>query len=245
MNAKKPFLYLGLASVFAIFVVARLPVSLLGGWFLPDAIRLDGCEGTLWQGRAAAVGVNGQIVQQDLRWQFFPRHLLKGQLAWTVQGTFQQQNSQLSLQLGPTQIALQDIKLALPAGPLLAAHDRLKTLKLGGLLHVNSARLTSHQASTLEGRLENLFSPLAPNQGSLGSYRLALTLKPGLTGQWQVQPQQGALAIRGSGTLDLAQGMAGGSLAFTPQDDSLASLKPVLATLPSQNGAYTLNFSSR
>jgi len=243
MIRHKKLSYALLGIVFVLFALIQAPMSLVLG-LLPSNLRIDGCEGTLWHGRAAAFGVDGQIVQQALRWNFSPRHLWQGQLAWSIQGSFQQHPSQLNLLLGPTQIAVQNIKLALPAGPLLGLHDRLKPLKLGGLLTLNSPHLALNQTATLNGRLENLFSPLAPTQGPLGSYRLALSLQPDQSGQWQVSPEQGLLSIRGTGTLNLAHGSASGALAFQPQGTALDSLKPVLASLPRQNNAYTLQFSA-
>ena len=233
-----------LSSVFFACVLIRAPLSLASP-FLPAGIKLAGCEGSLWQGRASALGVGGQIVQEDIRWHFLPSHLWQGHLAWEIQGKFNKENSQLTLKLGPTRIIADELRVVVPANPLFSQHDKLKGLKLGGLLHLQSTHLGSDQPGTLNGQLVNLFSALVPDQGALGSYRLALTLQPGLNGTWNIAPQQGVLGINGNGSLNLMQGHASGSLAFTPQGQALANLQPILAMLPKQGDAYTLQFAAR
>ena len=244
MTHHKKLVYALLGCTAILFFLLQMPLS-MGMGFLPQIIRLAGCEGTLWHGRAAALGINGQIVQQHLRWNFSPRQLLQGQLAWEVEGSFLQENSHLTLLLSPARLEVQKINLTLPAAPLMGLHAQLKGLKLGGLLHLQSTHLSSDQPGALNGQLDNLFSALVPDQGALGSYRLALTLQPGLNGTWNIAPQQGALGISGNGSLNLMQGQASGSLAFTPQGQASASLKPILALLPKQGDAYTLQFAAR
>lgn len=244
MIRHKKLAYALLGSTAMLFLLLQTPVS-MGVGFLPPTVRLDGSEGTLWHGRAAALGINGQIVQQNLHWDFSPKQLWRGQLVWEVGGNFQQESSHLTLQLGPTRLDVQKIQLTLPASPLLGMHAQLKGLKLGGLLHLQSAQLSTDQSGTLNGQLDNLFSALIPDQGTLGSYRLALTLQPGLSGQWQLSPQQGALTMNGNGAFKLLQGNASGSLAFKPQGHALARLQPILAMLPKQGDTYTLRFATR
>lgn len=244
MIRQKKTCYVMLGGVFILLVLARAPVSLSLG-LLPKEIRLAGCEGTLWQGRASALGINGQVLQENLRWNLLPAKLLEGRLAWDVHGAFNQEKSRLTLLLGPTQIAMQDIQLTLPAGPLLGLHARLRTLQPGGLLHLKSTQFALNQPSTLEGRLENLFSPLAPTSGPLGSYRLMLSTVPNQPVQWKISPQDGMLAIFGNGLIDTRQGTASGTLTFKPQEKAAASLKTLLAALPENGGSHTLNFASR
>lgn len=242
----KPKMAVGIAvlsSIFLACVLIRAPLSLASP-FLPAGIRLAGSEGSLWQGRASALGVGGQIIQEDIRWHFLPSHIWQGKLAWEIQGRFNTEKSQLILKLGPTRISADQLRVVLPANPLFNLHDKLKGLKLGGLLHLQSAHLSSDQSGTLDGQLVNLFSALVPDQGVLGSYRLSLTLQPGLNGKWRIAPQQGALALSGSGALNLMQGHASGSLVFKPQGQALASLKPILSTLPKQGDTYTLPFAA-
>lgn len=241
MSRKTVLLAIGGGLLFAGFALIRLPAALLAKG-LPADIRLEACEGTLWQGRAAALGIRGQVVQQALRWQFSPRQLWQGQLRWDVHGSFGQIPSQLTLVAGPTRVSLQAVALTLPAAPLLGLHPKIQPLKLGGILQLNSPRLALDSPSSLDGQLRDLFSPLAPTSGTLGSYRFTLSHQPGQAGTWQVSPQQGSLAIRGNGQLDLTRASVRGTLSLVPQGKALDSLKPLLATLPSQNGAYTLSF---
>lgn len=241
MSRKTVLLAIGGGLLFAGFALIRLPAALLAKG-LPADIRLEACEGTLWQGRAAALGIRGQVVQQALRWQFSPRGIWHGQLIWDVNGSFAQSPGKFTLVAGPASVSLRDVALTLPAEPLLGLHPKIQPLKLGGLLQLNSAQLSLDSPSSLDGQLQNLFSPLAPTAAALGSYSFKLTHQPNQTGSWQVSPLQGSLAIRGNGQLDLTRASVRGTLSLVPQGKALDSLKPLLATLPSQNGAYTLSF---
>lgn len=244
MMRKKTLLVATMTGMFALFAVIRAPASLAVD-FLPKEVRLDGCEGTLWQGRASALGVGGQVVQANVTWKFLPGRLWQGKLDWQIGGQFDQEESKLGIALSPAGIALHDAKLVLPAGPLLGLHDKLKILHLGGRLRLETASFALGQASSLQARLENLFSPLTPTSGPLGSYRLELTSQPAQPAHWQISPQEGILAISGSGTLNYSQGSLVGQLVFKPENKMLDNLKPVLASLPNTAGSYTLDFASR
>lgn len=244
MMRKKYLLVAALTGVFVLFAVIRTPASLALG-LLPKEVRLDGCEGTLWQGRASALGIGGQVVQENVRWQFLPGQLRHGRLAWQIGGQFNHEEGKLTVALNTARITLHDAKLVLPAEPLFGLHDKLKMLRLGGYLRLETASFALDQPSSLQARLENLFSPLSPTTGPLGSYRIDLTMQPGQPAHWQVSPQEGILAISGNGSMNHQQGTLTGQLVFKPENKMAASLKPVLASLPNNADVYTLSFANR
>src|SRR5471032_3082646 len=86
-----------------IFVVLRLPMSLVAG-FLPATVRLEGCEGSIWGGRASALGLGGMVVQQDIAWQLHAESLLHGRLDWEINGKYAAESSRLTLAVSPTAI---------------------------------------------------------------------------------------------------------------------------------------------
>lgn len=72
------------ALAYAVFMVLTLPMAWLAPQVLPDELaQLEQVEGTLWQGSAGELEVDGLILT-DLRWRFEPAALLKGQLAWQL-----------------------------------------------------------------------------------------------------------------------------------------------------------------
>ncbi len=230
----------GIIAVFLLFALIRFPVSLAAG-FLPGNIRLDGTEGTIWQGRASAFGLGGQVVQQDVIWKVRFDNLLKARLAWDISGKFAADTSKLTLSLAPTRIELRDVAVALPLEPFLGQDAKLKSLRLGGLLKLNTANFSPQRPSDLSVRLENLFSALTPAIGSLGSAEISVATQADKTATWSAKPLDGALAVSGSGTMAPMRGKLTGQLGFKPDEKLAASLRPVLSLLQQgANGEYTL-----
>ncbi len=241
MSKKPTLLYAGILAVLLVFALIRFPVALAAGWLLPEKIRLHGGEGTLWQGRASALGVGGMVVQQDIAWQLHPQSLLRGQLAWEIKGKFAAEHSRLNIALSPGAIELRDVHVALPLEPFLNQDAKLKPLRLGGLLKLGSTRFTPQRASEIVVRLENLFSALVPAIGALGTTEIKLATQTDQTAKWTAQPVEGALAIRGEGTFNPKRGTATGTLAFKPDEKLAGSLRPILSLLQQgANSEYTL-----
>lgn len=246
MNRKRPLLYLGLASIFALFVLFRLPVSLLGGWLLPDTIRLEGAEGTVWHGRASALGLSGITLQQNLAWDVRWNQLLSGRLVWEIRSRSATDHSAVDLHAAPAGIELRNLQASLPLEPLLGQDARLKPLRLGGMLRLSAPNFSLTPGSVLSVRLENLFSALTPATGALGSSEIRITTQPDRTATWNMRPLEGRLSINGEGQLDLNRGTANGKLTFKPDEALTASLLPLLSLLQQQpGGGYTLDLSRR
>ena len=161
MNRKKGLIYAGLAATFTVFALARFPVALAADWLIPQKINLAGSEGSLWQGRASALGLDGMAVQQDIAWKFRPGDLARGQLAWDVSGKFAGDSSKLVLSVSPVSVELRDVQLALPLEPLLNLDAKLKSLRLGGMVKLRSASFSPLRPSQASVLLENVFSALA------------------------------------------------------------------------------------
>lgn len=242
MSQRKGWIAGGLLVVFLVFALLRFPVSLAAG-FLPATFKLTGAQGTLWHGRASALGLGGMVVQQDVVWQWQPQRLLHGQLAWEIRGQFAADSSRLTLALSPGAVEAREMHLALPLEPLLAQEAKLKPLRLGGILKLQSAVFTLQRPSELSARVENLFSALVPGIGALGNTQIQLSTPNSQAATWTVRPVDGPLAINGEGTLDLKRGTATGKLAFKPDSHLAGSLRPILSFLQSgANGEYTLQF---
>jgi len=239
MSKRRKYLILcGIGFVFCVFALIRLPASLLLSQ-LPPQIRMDGCEGTVWAGRATALGLGGQVLQQNIEWRFVPSALFSGRIGWAVQGRYRDDPSQLTVLLSPRQIEVRKLDLVIPLEPLLAQDPKLKTLRFGGILRINTASFVTGKPYTINARIENFFSALTSNAGPLGSYRMTLNMLPDQTGEWQLTHAEGVLSIRGQGRI-APQGPQG-RIMLKPDENAAGYLQTMLAMLPRDEDAYVLN----
>jgi hypothetical protein len=228
-----------IALVFCFFVLVRLPASLFTG-YLPAAIRIDGCEGTVWNGRATALGLGGQVIQQNLSWHFLPAALLRGQIGWEIQGQFRDDKSRLSVLVNPKQLEVRDLALTMPLEPFLAQDQKLKVLRFGGVLRVTAANFVSSKPFTVNAKLENFFSALTASAGPLGSYQFTLNMLPGRQGEWLVSHLDGVLNVSGQGKIDTGSGVVG-KVRLRPDENAAGYLQTMLSMLPREEEAYVLN----
>jgi general secretion pathway protein N len=73
------WLALGIGAYLA-FALSSFPAGTAYAWFAPAGLQLQGLEGTLWSGRAAAANV-GTLSLHDVRWSVHAWQLLLGRLA--------------------------------------------------------------------------------------------------------------------------------------------------------------------
>jgi general secretion pathway protein N len=235
---RKYLIACGIGFVFGLFALIRLPASLLLSQ-LPPQIRVDGCEGTVWAGRATALGLGGQVLQQNIEWRFVPSALFSGRIGWTLQGRYRDEVSHLTVLLGPKQIEARQLDLVMPLEPLLAQDAKLKVLRFGGTLRINAPAFVTGKPYTVNARIENFFSALTANAGPLGSYRVTLNMLPDQTGDWQINHGEGVLSVNGQGRI-APQGPQG-RIKLKPDENAAGYLQTMLAMLPRDEDAYVLN----
>lgn len=226
-------LIMALALV-ALFVVIRAPLGLLTRW-LPKTIALKDVEGSLWAGRAAAIGVGGTIVQQQVEWNFQPQALLSAHLAWAVSGRFGDQRSRLNLALRASGAELSELSVHLPLAPLAALHPKLKPLQLSALLHVSASRLSARTASKATIDVAGLFCALVASSAPFGPYRIEVDAAADGHGRWTLSSSPGPLGASGQGQFDVNRAQLGGQLLLTP-----SAPIPGLALLPRAGDAYLI-----
>jgi general secretion pathway protein N len=73
------WLALGIGAYLA-FALSSFPAGTAYAWFAPAGLQVQGLEGTLWSGRAAAANV-GELALHDVRWSVHAWQLLLGRLA--------------------------------------------------------------------------------------------------------------------------------------------------------------------
>jgi general secretion pathway protein N len=244
MSKPRKYLIAGsIILVFCLFALIRLPASLLLTK-LPAQWRVDGCEGTLWSGRATALGLGGQALQQNIEWRFMPSALFSGRAGWDVRGQYRNDRSQLTVLLSPKQLEVRNLELALPLEPLLAQDPKLKVLRFGGVLRITAPQFISSKPYSINARLENFFSALTANAGPLGSYRMTLNMLPDQSGDWQLSHTDGVLNASGQGKIDGQAGLSG-QIKLKPDENAAAYLQTMLAMLPRNEDTYVLNLPMR
>lgn len=170
-------------ALFALACVIRAPLGLLT-LFLPQRIQLKNVEGSIWNGRASAVGVGGIIIQQDVEWHFRPQSVLSASLAWGISGRFAEKASQLTFELRPGGSGLSQVSVFIPLEPLAALHPQLKAAQVGALLHVMSSHLSPHAPAKASVDVDQLFSSLIPQAGQLGRYQVDFDVAADGRGRW-------------------------------------------------------------
>ena len=224
--------------IFALFGLIRAPFSLVTLW-LPKTVQLKNVEGSLWDGRASAIGVGGMIVQERVEWHFRPQTLLSGALTWAVSGRFGDQSSRLNIALGAGGAELSEVNVFLPLEPLAALHPKLKTVQLGALLHATASRLSTRAPIKAALDVDRAFSALVPQTGPLGSYRLEIDAGADGKGRWTLTSAPGLLGASGQGQFDFRRSQVDGQLVLTPSAP-IAGLSPALSQLPRSGNGYLI-----
>jgi predicted GNAT family acetyltransferase len=173
MRALRGYLLLG-ALVFAIVIAATLPARILLPW-LPTRLALQDVSGTLWDGAAAQLSLDGTALGQ-VQWQLSPLGLLRARLTgvMTITRPDGRLSGHLSLRRGG-ELEAQALSLDLPLNTL---HPESTQATWQGRIHgdVAYARLEQGWPVALEGRftIEHLQAPNAVDD--LG--RFVLTFDP-------------------------------------------------------------------
>jgi general secretion pathway protein N len=173
MRALRGYLLLG-ALVFAIVIAATLPARLLVP-LLPTRLTLQDVSGTLWDGAAAQLSLDGTALGQ-VQWQLSPMGLLRARLSGELAIT--RPDGRLSGRLSlrrSGEIEAQALSMDLPLNTL---HPESTQATWQGRIHgdVAYARLENGWPVALEGKftIEHLHAPNAADD--LG--RFVLTFDP-------------------------------------------------------------------
>ncbi len=195
------------------FLVAKWPASHAWGLAepylpLPEALEVGALEGTVWQGRAAAVGTE-QLQARRVEWELQRLPLLTGRALVAWEAALADGYAKARTVATLSRLAVEDAQGRLPAAPWSAivarlAGDRAAALEgnlnfavermaldRDGQLHELDGRLAWHDAAvTVDERVElgGLTSTLAAEDGAAVG-RLGDTGGPlALSGQWRLEP---------------------------------------------------------
>lgn len=243
MRALRGYLLLGVL-VFALVIAATLPARLLVP-FLPTRLSLQDVSGTLWDGAAEQLNLDGTALGQ-VQWRLSPWGLLRARLSGdlAIVRPDGRLSGHLSLQRGG-QIEAQGLSLDLPLNTL---HPESTQSSWQGRIQGNVAfaRLENGWPVALEGQftIEHLHAPNAPDD--LG--RFVLTFDPrdstpeALLGR--LHDDGGPLMVTAQLRLEPARAyeLAGDVAARSALSDELARALAFLGS-PGENGRRPLAMS--
>ena len=180
MRNRGAWLALACAAYFG-FAVALFPAATAHRWFAPDALRLDGVDGTLWTGRADVASIPG-MPMRDLRWNVEVMSLFVGRIPVRFEARLGDGFLRGAVAVSPSMVSISDLQasanLALLGG----------TLKLEGVqglasLNLDTLDIVDGWPTALAGslRIEQLqVPPLLPSDAistsiPFGNFEVTLT----------------------------------------------------------------------
>lgn len=180
----KAFWILGAIVAFFIFAIAYMPASqILGRVDLPKGISVDKVSGTLFEGKAQTVVVNGLPVN-NVKWQLSPLALFVGQIRLNVKAGNIRDKNDIAFE-GPiktglfsqSSISTQDFTLYLPVDRVIAQVRLPLPVNAGGRFKVKLDELTfGPTCQALSGTGDWLNATVAGTQGPIdfGTYSAKL-----------------------------------------------------------------------
>ncbi|MBM5570187.1 MULTISPECIES: type II secretion system protein N [Deefgea] len=232
---------IALLVIFSLLVLlARMPMSIVG-WFLPNSVSLVQANGSIWGGRASALGLQGVVLQQNLSWQFEPKALLSARLAWQLRAEALGMSNQARLVLGLSGAALENVDVTFPLEGVFRAMPKVANWGLGGRAQLRSARLSRQPGDQAELVLDPVFSQLVPALTPITVLRLNLNVIDG-GANWQIAPAgASAIAVTGNGNLQWS-GAAQGRINLKPDEQVRQQLAPLLLQVPATAEGYQIQF---
>lgn len=179
----------GAILAFFVLLLIYLPANqVIGRLQLPSNITIYGISGTLWQGKAQQVDINGLPVA-NLQWQLKPLALLTGRLSLIIKGGNSRDAQAISFS-GPISTGLfsyqriqaHDFKLYLPVDSVLAQVSLPLPVNASGRFRSTIDSLDyDGQCKTLKGTGSWLNAAVAGTQGPIdfGTYTAALSCEQG------------------------------------------------------------------
>ena len=168
-------------AAYVVFAVALFPAATAQRWFAPDALRLNGVDGTVWTGGADVASIPG-MPMRDLRWNVAVMSLVVGRIPVRFEARLGDGFLRGAVAVSPWTVSVSDLQasanLALLGG----------TLKLEGVqglasLNLDRLELVDGWPTALTGslRIEQLRVPpllpsaAAPTSIPFGSFEVTLT----------------------------------------------------------------------
>lgn len=231
-------------GLFGLSLLLTVPATLVRK-ALPAGLTVGHLDGTLWRGQADDVRWQGEVLSDQLRWNWQLLQLLRLRLTFDLSTRWQGRDGAGRISIGSGHIDLSNAELPLPLDPLAAAIPDLAQYQLRGTL-VMSTRAFAWSDGRGDGELAVLWQDARSDYSAdavMGTYRI--DLKAAAKGYAvKVQTQDGVLKIDGEGTGAPGQGWSVGAVVAAPAEQ-LPRFQPLLARLgpPNPDGRYHLRYS--
>lgn len=247
MMKVRTLILLGLAGFLAGLVLLA-PAAVLYGWFSPKEppppYQLVGLQGTLSQGKLAALQFGGRPALQNVSWQLRSLALLLGRASFRLEGGGDTLVSGgLSMSMLGT-LRLSDFVATGPVKPLLAAAGQAYLPVEGQLrLDLKQLKLRKGLPQSVEGELQmqNLAWTLAREPLLLGDYRADLSTADDGSQLAKISSVNGPLELSGNGRFGADQSYEL-ELKLRPKPEASAMLRNLIsgAGSPDLQGYYTV-----
>lgn len=245
------YFVIGLLS-YVFFMGWLVPASYLSTWFLPEnaPVKLYNISGTLSQGKASAIEVQGQQFF-NVRWQLSAWSLLTGQVRLQLNDS-ERNAANVSINLLGT-ITLRNVHLKRNGAALnqyFPAQLRQNQLYGQFVLKLKQAQWSSDQLSMLDGRLTWRNATLKTMLGETDLGEVVLTVKgddeQGLTGKLTDTKQRVGLNSRFSWQPDGQFSCKGTTLpeAELPEKNVANLLKLFAKAKPDQSGKLAFEYTA-
>lgn len=185
-------------------LIAHAPAATVQAWLKPKdkvpEVQLMGVAGTVMNGSANRVLLNGQPAWGELEWQFKPLHLLLARLAYRLQGNAEQTVLLGNVSLLPTgHLHLKPMLLSGSVKSLLTLADQ-PYLPVDGLARMDAQKVVLKQNWPLsaQGKLEiqDLIWTLAREPVTLGDFEADVSTDAGVVTA-ALQSVEGPLELSG------------------------------------------------
>ncbi len=204
--------WLAIAGVaYVVFLVASFPAGTAHRWFAPDALHLDGIDGTIWTGSAELASLPG-MPMRELRWNLDALPLLLGRVSVQFEARLADGFVRGAVAVSPGTVSVANLQ----ASANLAVLDG--ALNLGGVqglanLNLQSLELEDGWPTAVTGslRIEQLWvPPLIPSGSSpaaipFGNFELTLSGVAGRSVLAVVRDTGGPLEITADLALELVR----------------------------------------
>jgi len=160
------------AGAYLAFVLAGFPAGAALRWLAPQGVAAAGVDGTLWNGRAATLSVDGFTAEQ-VRWRVRPAALLLGRLAASAEARVSDGFVSGDVEASPSRVAVRNLRGAASL-PSLSAFLPVRGIRGQASVALESLELVDGWPTTVVGEVKVASLEVTPFMPGAGGGLLAL-----------------------------------------------------------------------